>query len=225
MWLWSLKGSAITQILLGDRRMEFWHIQPHARGPREDRDGSDEATCQGRLAVTRSWKEWIFPSSFQRKLSSTDSLTLASAFQNCERMCLLFQAPKFVVICYGSLRKRTHTYRQKPRRAWRSGPTNRKPQTSWLFETQNWVSAESPVLVFALSLYNAIDLSKEAADTSPAGDTFVSGADRRQSVAAGSFNSVISPLKPFPVIPHSLRATHRFEINGIATSELIALKN
>ena len=140
-------------------------------------------------------------------------------------MCLLFQAPKFVVICYGSLRKRTHTYRQKPRRAWRSGPTNKKPQTSWLFETQNGVSTESPVLVFALSLYNAIDLSKEAADTSPAGDTFVSGADRRQSVAAGSFNSVTSPLKPFPVIPHSLRATHRFEINGIATSELIALKN
>lgn len=74
----------------------------------------------------------------------------------------------------------------------------------WLFETQNGVSAESPVLVFALSLYNAIDLGKEAANTSPAGDTFVLGADRRQPMAAGSFNSVTSPLKPFPVIPHSL---------------------
>lgn len=127
--------------------------------------------------------------------------------------------------CYGSLRKQTHTYRQKPRRTWRSGPTNRKTQTSWLFETQNGVSAESSVLVFALSLYNAIDLGKEAANPSPAGDTFVLGADRRQPMAAGSFNSVTSPLKPFPVIPHSLGATHRFEINGIATSKLIALKN
>ena len=60
--------------------------------------------CQGRLAVTRN-QERIFPSGFQRKLGSADSLTLASAFQNCERMCLLFQPPKFVVICYGSLRK------------------------------------------------------------------------------------------------------------------------
>ena len=74
------------------------------------------------------------------------------------------------------------------------------------------------------TLYNATDPGKESVNTIPAGDTFVSGADQRQPLAAGSFNSVISPLKPFPVIFHFLGATHRFEISGMATSEWTALK-